>query len=85
MEKCRLGSLYVYAEVLTAIDVDCLQSAVDRITAWCNDWQLQIAVNKCSILCFGPTPASFDLQINGNILPIVSTVEDLGITFVLLC
>ena len=67
--------------MLTAIDVDCFQSALDRITAWCNDWQLQIAVNKCSIRCLGPTSASSDLQIDGNILPIVSTVKDLGITF----
>jgi len=53
--KFFADDLKVYAEVLTAIDVDCFQSALDRITAWCNDWQLQIAVNKCSILCFGPT------------------------------
>jgi len=79
--KFFADDLKVYAEVLTAIDVNCFQSALDRITAWCNDWQLQIAVNKCSILCFGPISASVDLHIDGNILPIVSTVKDLGITF----
>ena len=48
-------------------------------------FRTQLAVNKCSILCsilcFGPISTSVDLQIDGNILPIVSTVKDLGITF----
>ena len=37
--KFFADDLKVYAEVLTAIDVNCFQSALDRITAWCNDWQ----------------------------------------------
>jgi len=61
--------------------VDSFQFALDRITAWCNDWQLQIAVNKCSILNIGPTTAIVDLQIHGNVLTVVSTVKDLGIAF----
>jgi len=70
-----------YMLVLCAIDIDSFQIALDHITAWCNDWQLQIAVNKCRILNIGPTTANIDLQIHGNVLPMVSTVKDPGITF----
>jgi len=63
--------------VLSAIDIHSF-----HITAWCNDCQLQIAVNKCSsILNIGPTTANVDLQIHGNVLPMVSTVKDPSITF----
>ena len=79
--KFFADDLKAYAEVLTTIDVDCFQFALDRITAWCNDWQLQIAVKKCSILNIGPTTFSTDFQIDGNVLPVVSKVKDLGITF----
>ena len=37
-------SVKVYAEVLTTVDRDCFQLALDRIAAWCSDWQLQIAI-----------------------------------------
>jgi len=42
---------------------------------------LQIAVNKCSILKIGSTTLSTDFLIDGNALPAVSKVKDLGITF----
>ena len=63
--------------MLSATDVNSFQFALDHITAWCNDWQLQTAVNKCSILNIGRTTTSDDLQIDGNVLPMVSTVKDL--------
>jgi len=79
--KFFADDLKVNAEVLTTIDVDCFQFALDRITAWCNDWQLQITVKKCSILNIGPTTLSINFQIDGNVLPAVSKVKDLGIAF----
>ena len=35
----------------------------------------------CSVLNIGPTTLSTDFQIDGNVLPAVSKVKDLGITF----
>ena len=74
-------SVKVYAEVLTTVDRDCFQLALDRIAAWCSDWQLQIAIKKCCLLRIGPIPTGIDLYINGSQLPEVSTAKDLGITF----
>jgi len=37
--KLFADDLKVYAEVLTTIDRDCFQLALDRIAAWCSDWQ----------------------------------------------
>jgi len=73
--------LKIYAEVLTNIDIDRLQLALDRLVARCNDWQMQIAVNKCSVLCVGTMPITPSLNINGLSLPEVTSVKDLGITF----
>jgi len=55
-QKIFADYLKIYAEVLTNIDIVCFQLALDRLIAWCNDWQMQIAVNKCSMLCVGPMP-----------------------------
>jgi len=79
--KLFADDLKVYAEVLTTVDRDCFQLALDRIAAWCSDWQLQIAIKKCCLLCIGSIPTGIDLYIKGSQLPEVSTVKDLGITF----
>jgi len=77
--KLFADDLEVYAEVLTTIDRNCFQLALDRIAAWCSHWQLQIAIKKCCLLRIGLIPTGIDLYINGNQLPEVSTAKDLGI------
>jgi len=67
--------------VLTTVDRDCFQLALDRIAAWCRDWQLQMAIKKCCLLRTGSIPTNIDLYINGSKLPEVSTAKDLGIIF----
>ena len=79
--KFFADDLKIFAEVLTNIDIDNLQLALDRLVTWCNDWQMQIAVNKCSMLCIGPIPTTPNLNINDCVLPEVTSVKDLGITF----
>ena len=61
--------------------IDSLQLALDRLVARCNDWQMQIAINKCSMLCVGTMPITPSLNINGFFLPEVTSVKDFGITF----
>ena len=63
--KFFADDLKIYAEVLTNIDIDSLQLALDHLVAWCNVWQIQIAINKCSMLCVGTTPITPSLNING--------------------
>jgi len=79
--KLFADDLKVYAEVLTTIERNCFQLALDRIAAWRSDWQLQIAIKKCCLLRIGPIPNGIDLYINGNQLPEVFTAKDFGITF----
>ena len=45
--------------------IDSLQLALDRLVVWCNDWQMQIAINKCSMLWVGTMPITPSLNING--------------------
>jgi len=42
---------------------------------------MQIAVNKYSMLCIGPILITPNLNINDCVLPDVTSVKDLGITF----
>ena len=76
-QKIFVDDLKIFAEVLTNIDIDNLQLALDRLVTWCNDWQMKIAVNKCSMLCIGPIPTCTtpNLNINDCVLPEVTSVK----------
>ena len=80
--KFFADDLKMYAEIVTRIDVENFQTALNLVASWCNDWQMQISVNKCCFLRIGPTNiADLGLHIDGFCLPEVKTVKDLGITF----
>jgi len=56
------------------------QAAFDSLYSWANLWQLPISVDKCYALNIGTVAFSVSLSINNSILPIASSVRDLGIT-----
>ena len=57
-----------------------LQSGLDNLAIWAAKWQLSISVPKCTVLHMGSLSNVNDFVINGNVLPIVSSVVDLGLT-----
>jgi len=65
------------------LDVSKLQTALDLIADWANDWQLSVSVDKCSVLKIGcGTAVDADFILSGNVLPTVTHCRDLGVTIV---
>ena len=57
-----------------------LQSALDLLTDWASKWQLQLSVDKCFTLNLGKSKCDVALHIDSNILPVVQSCRDLGVT-----
>jgi hypothetical protein len=57
-----------------------LQSGLDKLSVWANGWQLQISIPKCSVLHMGNNSIVINYNINGNVLPNVTAMRDLGVT-----
>jgi hypothetical protein len=63
-------------------DIRCiasLQSDLDRLGRWADEWQLSIAVNKCSVLHIGKNNPSHSYTLQSHSLNNVSEVIDLGL------
>jgi hypothetical protein len=76
--------LKVCQNLMDMDDLASFQHNLNSIWKWASDWQLPIAIKKCSILDFGKCvldPEQSYLYLNGNRLPIGESVTDLGILF----
>ena len=73
----------LYTVIETKENIDNLQENIDKLCAWANDWQLNIAIEKCNIIDFSTTDKDirFENAINGKSLPRVNEVKDLGVLF----
>jgi hypothetical protein len=63
-------------------DISCiasLQSDLDRLGRWADEWQLSIAVNKCSVLHIGKNNKAHSYTLQSHSLNDVSEVTDLGL------
>ena len=60
-------------------DVAKLQGAINLITDWAREWQLQVSVNKCSLLNIAHVPFDVTYHINGSSLSYQSNCRDLGV------
>jgi len=68
----------VYLKIVKYDDCVFLQKALDLISQWASDWQLQISVEKCSVLHVGPCHVSFRYSIGIDVIPQVTQCKDLG-------
>jgi len=69
----------VYLQIVKYADCIILQKALDLISQWASDWQLQISVEKCSVLNVGPRHVSFRYSIGNDVIPQVTQCKDLGV------
>jgi len=70
----------VYVDIIDVDDIGRLQVALDLIADWASVWQLQVSVNKCSILHIGPAYPDAKYFLNGCELPYSLQCKDLGVT-----
>ena len=77
--KFFADDLKIYAEMKTNLEANMFQGALDRLSTWAQDWQLQISITKCSIMQFGTNLIHRTFSLEGYALPCVTSCKDLGI------
>lgn len=77
--KLFADDVKVYLIITTVDDVAKLQGAINLITDWAREWQLQVSVNKCNLLNIGHVPFDVTYHINGSSLSYQSNCRDLGV------
>ena len=56
-----------------------LQTALDALTHWADNWQLSISINKCCVLYVGKVSHHVDVCLAGTSMPVAAHTRDLGI------
>jgi len=56
-----------------------LQSSLDSISKWCNDWQLHLSPSKCAVLSISSKSVKYCYKINNTALEHVLNFTDLGV------
>ena len=70
----------IYFLVKDSLDAAQMQSDIDAVWNWCQDWQLTVAAHKCNVLHIGRSNARQVYNIGGNAVPAAESVKDLGVT-----
>ena len=78
--KLFADDLKLYTSVKSNDDCKLLQANLDKLAQWANDWQLKISSTKCCVLDIGRKTDAVNCYIDGQLLPSVDQVNDLGIT-----
>ena len=69
----------IASKVNTALDRETLQSDLDRLAAWANEWQMKFNVDKCKVLHIGSHNDHVQYSMNGQQLSAVNKEKDLGV------
>ena len=77
--KLFADDVKIYQIVNTIEEALRLQYSLNIILDWCNVWQLSINLGKCQLLHLGKNNKRFCYGFEGNILPSVLKVNDLGL------
>ena len=78
--KLFADDVKLYIQIVNDTHIKQLQKAVDALVCWTTEWQLSISVCKCCILNVGKVIQTACLNINGVVLPVVTSARDLGVT-----
>jgi ribonuclease P/MRP protein subunit RPP40 len=73
--------LKLSSELITDADPIRLSAAISFVSSWAVEWQLPIATQKCAVLHVGSSNGAADYTLDGQILPAVDTIKDLGVLF----
>jgi len=79
--KCKLyaDDLKLYTVLEAGADYIAMQDKLNDICDWARIWQLSISYTKCNIMYIGDAETNADMMLNGNVVPVVDQVKDLGI------
>ena len=64
----------------TISDAENIQTDIDELFNWCNEWKLVFNAEKCHVLHFGSKNYNYLYHINGTLISSVEKQKDLGVT-----
>jgi len=75
--------LKIYRVVSSTLDAELLQSDLDSLCIWCAKNDINLNLEKCSLVRFfrKKNPFIYSYNLMNNVLPTVSEVKDLGVIF----
>jgi hypothetical protein len=79
---CKLyaDDLKLYSVLECNADASALQEKLNAVFDWSSKWQLGISYTKCNVMYVSNlSNCKADMFLNGNLLPVVDSVRDLGI------
>ena len=83
-DKIVNSSCYLFADdskLLSLLTKPDLQKDIDQFTEWAYRNKMEYNIDKCKSITFEEKLASSDpLFLNGNIVPTIDSIKDLGIT-----
>lgn len=77
--KLYADDVKLYTTIHDISSVGVLQSGLDKLILWANEWQLGIAINKCSVLHIGKNNPQHNFNLQSVSLHNASEITDLGI------
>ena len=69
----------IACKVTTTRERETLQSDLDRLTHWANEWQMKFNIEKCKVLHIGSNNNKLLYSMNGQQLSAVNKEKDLGV------
>ena len=70
----------MYTEIGDIKNISILQLGLDKLDDWAHEWQLSIAINKCSVLHIGKGNPRHNYSLQSVLLKDANEATDLGIT-----
>jgi hypothetical protein len=67
------------AEDLKTVSSNLLQEDLHSFHRWSNEWQLTLAVQKCSVFIFGSPVDAPDYRLGETVLEVMKDINDLGV------
>jgi hypothetical protein len=66
--------------IKNADDHEQLQTAINQLVKWAEEWQMCFNTGKCSIMHFGHNNPRYSYTMDGQILKVSDTEKDVGVT-----
>jgi hypothetical protein len=66
-------------QILSEMDRDVLQSALNKLCDWTDKWGMQFNVAKCKVMKFGRNNPNYEYEMRGQKLEEVDSERDIGV------
>ena len=77
--KLYADDVKIYVAIDNISSSDNLQVGLNALIKWCEDWQLNVSINKCNVLHIGAKNSCHTYTMNAFCLPSVRLSTDLGV------